>query len=198
MTDEIKTLEAELAAINTRAGEIKEALKPLYLKARNAFPVGSVISWSQGKNGTAYGRVIRAIPEYSSQVSYRVIRIRADGSEGESCDVSSYVKPQLVADEYEEGKIYREGPAAPVRLPKETAERIYAHLKEMEADVNFNPHPARGYYKPSAHVSGGRVAITYITYQDATHLTTQEAEVYLDWLDAGNRGRHYNAIKETK
>lgn len=78
------------------------------------------------------------------------------------------------------------------------ASAIAAHLKRMEEDPVFNaPDPkyrVRSYWSTGANRAGAKIAIRYVSYQGNVMLTRAEATAYLDWLDAGNRGRHYEAV----
>ena len=79
--------------------------------------------------------------------------------------------------------------------------RINAHLNRFEADPVINAlHEVRGsrlspYWHVGAAQSGRFVYVTYVSYQGQTHLTKEQAEKYLAWLDAGNVGRHYEALR---
>ena len=89
----------------------------------------------------------------------------------------------------------------------EIAERINEHLKRLEADKEFN-RPRRfdkekqewvddpkGYgklYHSSTYGGGAYVRVTYVSYQGISTLTKEEAMAYLAWLDAGNKGTHYD------
>ena len=81
----------------------------------------------------------------------------------------------------------------------EIAARIDTHLKHFEADKRINKtDPKRGssrFYHAHAWSSGRWVGITYISYQGASNLTKGDAERYLRWLNSGNIGRHYEALK---
>ena len=81
----------------------------------------------------------------------------------------------------------------------EIAGGINAHLKRFEADPKINP-PAendgfRPYYYASAGVAGRWIDITYILFQGWSHLSKADAWRYLAWLDAGNVGRHWEALE---
>lgn len=88
-------------------------------------------------------------------------------------------------------------------MKKETlsaiADEINAFLKRFEADPAINtfnkPGGVSKYYKAFSCASGRFVYVTYITYQGSSHLSRGEALQYLEWLKAGNVGRHYSAIK---
>ncbi len=90
---------------------------------------------------------------------------------------------------------------------KELAIRICEHLKRFERDPKINRyqkgegtreqreggfHP---YYHAGAFASGRFVRVTYITYQGSTALTKAEAERYLEKLDNGFVGRHFEALR---
>lgn len=84
----------------------------------------------------------------------------------------------------------------------EIAQRINAHLKRFQTDPVINAgytderrkglHP---YYQVGAGYSGNRVFVTYVGYQGQDGLTKAEALAYLAWLDAGNIGKHYEALR---
>lgn len=84
------------------------------------------------------------------------------------------------------------------RMPKlaEIAKRIHEHLHRIEwADPNRGN--ARGsFWCSGAYESGSRVAVWYVSYQARSHLTKADAWRYLQWLDAGNNGRHYEAFRD--
>ena len=83
---------------------------------------------------------------------------------------------------------------------KELAAGIDAHLKRFEADPAINAIERRGgrlspYYGAGAGYWRGRyLLVQYISYQGPLTLSKAEAEAYLAWLDAGNVGRHYEAL----
>ena len=85
---------------------------------------------------------------------------------------------------------------------EELAARIAEHLKRFEADPVINaPNPvskARPFYQAIAVRTGRYVAVQYVSYQHTSHLTRDEAEKYLAWLDAGNVGKHHQAIWDQK
>ncbi len=80
------------------------------------------------------------------------------------------------------------------------ADLISAHLAWLEADPVFNaPRMAFGiptrplvgsWARVSARRTGGQVLVTYLCFQGPYFLTTEQAQAYLDWLDAGNKGTH--------
>ncbi len=81
----------------------------------------------------------------------------------------------------------------------ELAYRIQVHLRHMAADPRINSVNSDGlrpFYFPYASRCGSRVEIRYVTYQVSSKLTRENAEAYLAWLDAGNRGCHYDMEKK--
>ena len=90
---------------------------------------------------------------------------------------------------------------------QEIAPRIDAHLRRFEADPVINAKrdvdPGRfgsgwtPYWNAGAYSGNGasRVYVTYVRYQGQTALTREEAQRYLEWLDAGNVGRHHEALR---
>lgn len=86
------------------------------------------------------------------------------------------------------------------------ATRIKAHLSRMEADrarnLNLVPatkrHPEQRlshFYGPNCWSAGSRLRIMYIAYQGAGTMTRAEGLAYLAWLDAGNYGKHHEALR---
>ena len=95
-------------------------------------------------------------------------------------------------------------------IARELAEKIDVYLKRFERSATLNPgkryDKARQAWVPDAmgvrdfygaHAWGDRhrVGIKYVSYQGGSHLSTDEATLYLAWLEAGNVGRHYQALK---
>ena len=91
---------------------------------------------------------------------------------------------------------------------RDIAARIDAHLKRFEADksgVNVErtysnnrgqASKLRSYFGAGSGYAGGRyIFVRYVCYQDGSHITKEEALRYLAWLDAGNVGRHYEALR---
>jgi hypothetical protein len=81
----------------------------------------------------------------------------------------------------------------------EIASRINAHLKRFEADPKINV--ARGgnlrpYYYAGAHRRGRFVGVRYVSFQGVRSISKADAERYLAWLDAGNEGRHHEALRQ--
>lgn len=78
----------------------------------------------------------------------------------------------------------------------EIAQRIGAHLARMEyAQPNRGGTKSR-YWKSGARVTGAYVTVWYISYQWHATLTKANAWRYLQWLDAGNEGQHYEALRD--
>ena len=79
-------------------------------------------------------------------------------------------------------------------IPKlaEIADRINAHLKRMEAEQGrpMKMEDTR-FFQAVAYPAGSKVGVSYISFQGASMLTKAEALAYLEWLDAGNAGKHY-------
>lgn len=80
---------------------------------------------------------------------------------------------------------------------KEIAESIHLHLRRMELDPSINtvdPATGRGFlYRSGCRPSGSRVFVWYVDASGPSWLAREEAEAYLDWLDAGNHGKHSDA-----
>lgn len=102
--------------------------------------------------------------------------------------------------------------AAPKPTACEIADRITAHLKRLEADKDWNrmvwESRTHGRQEASklynAHAHAGKsptakyVTITYVSYQGHRRFTRDEALVYLEWLDAGNRGKIFEQQREAE
>ncbi len=94
---------------------------------------------------------------------------------------------------------------------KEIAAAINSHLQRLEKDMGWNESrkfdsakqtwvscaPREGerqLWNSYATAVGRYVFITYVSYQGRSHLTKADAETYLAWLDAGNKGKHFRVI----
>ena len=90
-------------------------------------------------------------------------------------------------------------------------QKIDAHLKRIEKDPVLNPgrrldkdqkewvpddRGVRSFYGARAKGDRHRVWIIYVTYQSGSYMSIEDAETYLAWLDAGNVGRHFEALRE--
>jgi hypothetical protein len=88
----------------------------------------------------------------------------------------------------------------------EIAKRIDGHLRRMACDPEFNKERfwhslktgrqesmGRPLYGASARRAGNRVSVTYVAYQGSHNMPRADALAYLAWLEAGNRGTHFQA-----
>lgn len=80
---------------------------------------------------------------------------------------------------------------------KELAARISAHLARFEADPKINAPIQRDtmellpFYNAGTYYGrGAKIGVRYISYQGHSSLSRDEALAYLEWLDAGNVGKH--------
>lgn len=80
---------------------------------------------------------------------------------------------------------------------KAVASRINDHLKAFEAAATKNSRGSAKYFNAGAQAAGSRIAICYVSYQGHSHLSLDEAKVYLAWLDAGNKKSHHEWQHET-
>lgn len=82
------------------------------------------------------------------------------------------------------------------------AARINAHLKRWEDDPVINAIPdgrtTRPFFHAWAQRNGRYVAISYVSYQLTTHMSKAEAIKYLEWIEAGNVGTHYQMEREAR
>ena len=90
---------------------------------------------------------------------------------------------------------------ADVLTMREIGERIDKHLKRFQADPRINIDRSStktglyDYYNAGAAGHGRFVYIRYIAYQGNSNLSKTDALKYLAWLDAGNVGRHFEALR---
>lgn len=81
----------------------------------------------------------------------------------------------------------------------EIGDRINKHLKRFEADPSINVRNSKygtsPYYHASAVRAGRYVNVVYVAYQGSTSLSREDAESYLEWLDSGHVGTHYEALR---
>lgn len=86
----------------------------------------------------------------------------------------------------------------------ELAEWINLHLKAMEADPEINTRQPTGnkveglsrFWHSQCYYPGGpKIVIIYISFQGSSTLSRSEAEKYLEYLEAGNTGRHWEALR---
>lgn len=82
----------------------------------------------------------------------------------------------------------------------EIADEIDIYLKKLQKDPVFNvldeKYGTRRLWGAWAARRGNRVSIMYVAYQGASTLDRAEALKYLAWLDAGNKGEHWMALRE--
>ena len=83
---------------------------------------------------------------------------------------------------------------------QEIADRIHAHLKRWENDpeINVDKNPPHGQYKyfhANCFKMNKGVGVSYISYQGHTKLGREEAIRYLEMLDNGYIGRHFEAFR---
>ena len=91
------------------------------------------------------------------------------------------------------------------------AQKINAHLQRIEHDQALNPgrrfdkdqktwvldeSGVRSFYGARSMGDRYRVWIIYVTYQGGSYMSIEDAEKYLAWLDAGNVGRHFEALRD--
>lgn len=79
----------------------------------------------------------------------------------------------------------------------EIASEISSYLQKFERDKTINKYKdgregTSPYYYASAWRAGSYVSIRYISYQCESKLRKAEALAYLEWLRAGNVGKHFD------
>ena len=81
---------------------------------------------------------------------------------------------------------------------REIAERIDTHLKRLEADKEWNRafYGSKRLWHPRAFASGAWLIIWYTSYQTWSSLRKADALRYLEWLEGGNNGTHFEAFRE--
>lgn len=82
------------------------------------------------------------------------------------------------------------------------AARIRTHLVRFESDPKINApdvvYKTSPYYNANSWVGGSRVGVRYVSYHGDSFISKADAMKYLAWLDAGNVGRHYEALKDQR
>ena len=81
----------------------------------------------------------------------------------------------------------------------EIAKGIYGHLKRFESDPVINrenEYRRRPYYFPNCWAAGSRIGVKYVSFQGHSTIKKREALAYLVWLNSGNVGKHWAALKE--
>jgi hypothetical protein len=73
---------------------------------------------------------------------------------------------------------------------KEVAEKIDAHLRRLEA-----VQEDKRFFHASVRSIGGKVAITYVSYQGTGKLSLAHAKAYLEDLDGGFTDMHFRSPK---
>ena len=83
---------------------------------------------------------------------------------------------------------------------KEIAARIYAKLKQFAADpkVNKRNGGVARFWMVNAYDAGRFVGVIYVSYQGPSMLKKQQALAYMEWLEAGNVGTHYEFEQAAK
>lgn len=84
----------------------------------------------------------------------------------------------------------------------EIADRINDYLHRFETDPVINA-PRDGkpgglvpyWHAHARYTRGPKMYVQYISYQGDSKLSKDEAIAYLAWLDAGNVGRHFEALR---
>lgn len=77
----------------------------------------------------------------------------------------------------------------------EIAAKLNEHLKRWADDENPNLVTSRRrFWRPGAYRAGAYVRVTYISYQGETSLRKHEAAQYLEWIEEGNVGKHWQAL----
>jgi hypothetical protein len=74
------------------------------------------------------------------------------------------------------------------------ANRIHKHLQRMEKDpaINTQYHPSmRAFDRPSARAIGVYIYISYVARLGASEINRKRAERYLEYLDQGGTGKHF-------
>ncbi len=104
-------------------------------------------------------------------------------------------------------------PPTKTEIASGLAKKIDVHLQRFEKDkkINWNrrwdkaaggwvpdPRGVSPYYGAHAVGNRHRVWVVYITYQSGSFISIEDAERYLAWLDDGNEGRHYEALREAR
>ena len=82
----------------------------------------------------------------------------------------------------------------------EIAQRISKHLARFENNPAINRNRAGGtthYFNARAYQAGRYVMVVYVSYQSVSALTRDDAIAYLDWLDRGNVGKHFQVPSDS-
>jgi hypothetical protein len=82
----------------------------------------------------------------------------------------------------------------------EIGRRIALHLRRLERDEWNRTELVSGAHLhcPSAYRGSRYVRVRYRCFQAATSLNRQQATDYLAWLDAGNKGTHFDMNRDSE
>lgn len=75
---------------------------------------------------------------------------------------------------------------------KEVADRIHAHLMRLEVENCPADGELPRFYHACAYRAGRFVGVIYVSYQGSYNLPLGLAVEYLEALDAGYDGKHFN------
>lgn len=80
------------------------------------------------------------------------------------------------------------------------AKRISNRLKWLEKNDNptmpgNHDGSLKRFWNAGAYRAGRYVKVWYVSYQGGRNLTFDEAERYAQYLEDGNNGRHYEALR---
>lgn len=79
----------------------------------------------------------------------------------------------------------------------EIAQKLKEHLSRFEQDpvLSKNDKGKTRFWNTGVVVSGRFIKVCYISYQGYSNLTKDEALQYLEKLDAGFVGQHFQALR---
>jgi hypothetical protein len=78
----------------------------------------------------------------------------------------------------------------------EIAARIGVHLHRIELARSDRDSGSPTYWGSQAWRAGSYLGVKYVSFQGNLFLTKTQALVYLAWLDAGNEGKHFQAMRD--
>lgn len=102
-------------------------------------------------------------------------------------------------------------PPTKTEIAAQLGQKIDAHLKRIENDPVLNPGHrydkerkervldpmgVRSFYGAGAKGDRFRVWVIYVSYQGGSYMSIEDAQKYLAWLDVGNVGHHFSALRE--
>lgn len=81
---------------------------------------------------------------------------------------------------------------------EEIAQKITEHLKRLELDLAWNKtiHGDTKLFCSRSFRAGSRVGIVYKSYQGTSYLRKEEGIRYLEILESGFKGRHFEAFRK--